>query len=289
MFLKFLLIQSYFALDNETKQVVATSYLWKYISGQVKSTRDCNRMTEKENAKTVGEPMIEIANLRKVYRIGNEKVVALNAINLTIEKGEFCCLLGTSGSGKSTLLNMMAGLEKPTKGTVKIRGELVSSMSERKLARFRQDYLGFVFQSYNLLPQLDAVENVSLPLTFKGISRKMREKRAERLLTAVGLKTHLKHKPSQMSGGQQQRVGIARAFAANPEIIFADEPTGNLDSRTTLEVMELMTSLARKKNQTLVIVTHDNEIAQYADRVVRIMDGNIQEIKIQNQSVGVAK
>lgn len=237
----------------------------------------------------MGEPIIEIANLRKVYRIGSEKIVALNTINLTIEKGEFCCLLGTSGSGKSTLLNMMAGLEKPTKGTVKIRGEMVSSMSERKLARFRQDYLGFIFQSYNLLPQLDAVENVSLPLTFKGISRKMRDKRAERLLTAVGLKSHLRHKPSQMSGGQQQRVGIARAFAANPEIIFADEPTGNLDSRTTLEVMELMMTLARKKNQTLIIVTHDNEIAQYADRVVRIKDGNVQEIIIQNQSVGVAK
>ncbi|MEO3944497.1 ABC transporter ATP-binding protein [Gorillibacterium sp. CAU 1737] len=238
----------------------------------------------------MGEPIIEIKDLRKVYRLGSEKVVALNTINLTIEKGECCCLLGTSGSGKSTLLNMMAGLEKPTKGTVTIRGEVVSRMSEKKLARFRQDYLGFIFQSYNLIPSLSALENVCMPLTFKGISRRVREKRAAKLLEAVGLGTRVKHKPSQMSGGQQQRVGIARAFAANPEIIFADEPTGNLDTKTTLEVMELMIRLARQKNQTLVIVTHDLEIAAYADRIIRIRDGIVEgmEVKPKNEeSVGV--
>ncbi|WP_438432995.1 ABC transporter ATP-binding protein [Gorillibacterium sp. sgz500922] len=241
----------------------------------------------------MGTPIIEIAGLRKVYRIGSEKVVALNSIQLTIEKGECCCLLGTSGSGKSTLLNMMAGLEKPTKGTVKIRGELVSAMSEKKLARFRQDHLGFIFQSYNLLPSLTAMENVGLPLAFKGISKRAREKRAAKLLEAVGLGTRLKHKPSQMSGGQQQRVGIARAFAANPEIVFADEPTGNLDTKTTIEVMELMTAMARAKNQTLVIVTHDLEIAAYADRIIRIRDGVIEGIEVKdktmNESVGVVK
>lgn len=231
--------------------------------------------------------IIKVDSLRKVYRIGTEKVVALNSISLSIQKGEFCCLLGTSGSGKSTLLNMMAGLEKPTRGTVKIRGQMISSMSEKRLARFRQDYLGFIFQSYNLLPALTALENVALPLTFKGISRKARERRAEQLLAAVGLSSHAKHKPSQMSGGQQQRVGIARAFAASPSIIFADEPTGNLDSRTTLEVLELMKALARKREQTLVMVTHDNEIARYADRVVRIIDGDIQEIIVQNEAFGV--
>lgn len=233
--------------------------------------------------------IINVDNLRKVYRIGTEKVVALNSISLSIQKGEFCCLLGTSGSGKSTLLNMMAGLEKPTRGTVNIRGEMISSMSEKKLARFRQDYLGFIFQSYNLLPALTALENVALPLTFKGFSRKVREKRAAQLLSAVGLSSHAKHKPSQMSGGQQQRVGIARAFAAAPSIIFADEPTGNLDSKTTFEVLELMKTLARKREQTLVMVTHDNEIARYADRVVRIIDGNIQEIIVQNEAFGVDK
>ncbi|WP_379132075.1 ABC transporter ATP-binding protein [Paenibacillus sp. sgz500958] len=232
-------------------------------------------------------PIIEVENLRKIYRIGSEKVVALDSISLTIQKGEFCCLLGTSGSGKSTLLNMMAGLEKPTRGSVKIRGETVSAMSEKKLARFRQNYLGFIFQSYNLLPALTALENVALPLTFKGISRKVRERRAAQLLTAVGLQSHARHKPSQMSGGQQQRVGIARAFAAAPSIIFADEPTGNLDSKTTLEVLELMKTLARRREQTLVMVTHDNEIAKVADRVIRIIDGRIQEIVIQNEAFGV--
>ncbi len=228
------------------------------------------------------ENIIELSNLRKVYRIGNEKVVALDNINLNIKKGEFCCLLGTSGSGKSTMLNMMAGLEKPTKGTIRIKGQAVEKMSEKKLARFRQEHLGFVFQSYNLLPMLTATENVSLPLTFKGIPRSMREKKARTILKAVGLATHEKHKPSQMSGGQQQRVGIARAFIAMPEIVFADEPTGNLDSKTTKEVMALITQMARANNQTLVIVTHDLEIARYADTIVHILDGNIEKIEINN-------
>lgn len=230
------------------------------------------------------ENIIELTNLRKVYRIGNEKVVALDNINLSIKKGEFCCLLGTSGSGKSTMLNMMAGLEKPTKGTIRIKGQAVEKMSEKKLARFRQEHLGFVFQSYNLLPMLTATENVGLPLTFKGISKTVREKKARAILKAVGLATHEKHKPSQMSGGQQQRVGIARAFVSMPEIVFADEPTGNLDSKTTKEVMALITQMARENHQTLVIVTHDLEIARYADTIVHILDGNIEKIEITNKT-----
>jgi putative ABC transport system ATP-binding protein len=229
------------------------------------------------------ENIIELSNLRKVYRVGNEKVVALDNISLNIKKGEFCCLLGTSGSGKSTMLNMMAGLEKPTKGTIRIKGQAVDKMSEKKLAKFRQEHLGFVFQSYNLLPMLTATENVSLPLTFKGMSRSLRDKKARAILKAVGLTSHEKHKPSQMSGGQQQRVGIARAFVAMPEIVFADEPTGNLDSKTTKEVMSLITQMARENNQTLVIVTHDLEIAKYADTIVHILDGNIEKIEIINK------
>ena len=228
------------------------------------------------------ENIIELTNLRKVYRIGTEKVVALDNVSLNIQKGEFCCLLGTSGSGKSTLLNLMAGLEKPTKGTIRIKGLSIEKMNEKKLARFRQEHLGFVFQSYNLLPILTAAENVSMPLTFKGLPKAMREKKAKAMLKMVGLSTHEKHKPSQMSGGQQQRVGIARAFVAMPEIVFADEPTGNLDSKTTREVMGLITQMARENNQTLVIVTHDLEIARYADRIVHILDGNIEKIDIIN-------
>ena len=232
------------------------------------------------------ENIIELTNLRKVYRIGTEKVVALDNVSLNIQKGEFCCLLGTSGSGKSTLLNLMAGLEKPTKGTILIKGLSIEKMNEKKLARFRQEHLGFVFQSYNLLPILTAAENVSMPLTFKGLPKAMRDKKARAMLEMVGLSTHEKHKPSQMSGGQQQRVGIARAFVAMPEIVFADEPTGNLDSKTTREVMGLITQMARENNQTLVIVTHDLEIARYADRIVHILDGNIEKIDIINNTRG---
>lgn len=234
------------------------------------------------------ENIIELKNLRKVYRIGEEKVIALDNVSLEIKRGEFCCLLGTSGSGKSTMLNLMAGLEKPTKGTIRIKGKAVEKMTEKQLARFRQENLGFVFQSYNLLPMLTALENVSIPLSFKGVSKAKRDKRAKEMLKAVGLSTHEKHKPSQMSGGQQQRVGIARAFVTMPQIVFADEPTGNLDSRTTKEVMSLITQMARENNQTLVIVTHDMQIASYADRIVHILDGNIEKIDIINKAEGVS-
>jgi putative ABC transport system ATP-binding protein len=222
---------------------------------------------------------IDIQDLRKVYKVGGEKVVALDHITLSIALGEICCILGTSGSGKSTLLNMMAGLEKPTRGRILIGNSRIDRMSEKDLAAFRQKNLGFVFQSYNLLPALTALENVYLPLTFRGISPKIRERRAWEILTAVGLKTHARHKPTQMSGGQQQRVGIARAFVAKPAIVFADEPTGNLDTRTTQEVMQLIVGLVHTYKQTLVLVTHDPEVAAFADRIVHIIDGNIDHIR----------
>lgn len=227
------------------------------------------------------DSFIEIKNLRKVYRVGSEKVVALDNINLTIKKGEICCLLGTSGSGKSTLLNIMAGLEKPTRGEILINGKHLEKMNEKQISKFRSDNIGFIFQSYNLMPFLTALENVSLPLVFKKIPKTIRDKKATKMLELVGLKTHLKHKPSQMSGGQQQRVGIARAFVAKPSLVFADEPTGNLDSRTSKEVMELMVSYARENNETLVIVTHDREIAAYSDRIIYILDGNIEKTEIK--------
>ena len=224
-------------------------------------------------------------NVRKVYRVGKEKVVALDDISMEIDYGEVCCILGTSGSGKSTLLNMMAGLEKPSKGSIVIHGKSIEKMSEAQLAKFRQKNVGFIFQSYNLLPTLTALENVSLPLTFRGVAEKVREKAAGEMLRAVGLGTHLAHKPTQMSGGQQQRVGIARAFVSKPPIVFADEPTGNLDTKTTKEVLELMLQMAKDNNITLIMVTHDPEIAKYADRIFYILDGNIEKIEENHRRI----
>lgn len=224
-------------------------------------------------------PIIEVRQLRKVYRMGKEKIVALNHVDLEIEEGEICCLFGTSGSGKSTLLNMLAGLEKPTKGTIKIKKVHVEKLNESQLAIFRQRYIGFVFQSYNLIPTLTAQENVALPLIFQGVGKKEREARAKEMLEAVGLGKRLKHKPKEMSGGQQQRVSIARAFVNKPRILFADEPTGNLDTHTTIEVMDMMTKIAKQYNQTLIIVSHDPEIADYAHRIITIQDGDIVKIE----------
>lgn len=223
--------------------------------------------------------IIELKNVRKIYRMGDEKIVALNDISCSFEKGKIYCLLGTSGSGKSTLLNMIAGLEKPTSGSIIFKNKHIEKMNEKQLAKFRQQYIGFVFQSYNLLSTLTALENVTLPLIFRRIPRKQREKAAKETLKSVGLEKRMNHKPSQMSGGQQQRVSIARAFVNNPEVIFADEPTGNLDTKTTIEMMELITKTARKNNQTLVIVTHDLEISDYADTIIHIRDGNIESIE----------
>ena len=220
-------------------------------------------------------PIIEVRGLRKEYPLGDETVVALKHIDLTILRGEICCIFGTSGSGKSTLLNQLAGMEKPTRGEVRIGGAPISRMSEEQLAAFRQRHLGFVFQAYNLLPGLTATENVAMPLLLRGVPPAQRDAAAREMLRRVGLAHRLDHYPAQMSGGQQQRAGIARAFLARPDVVFADEPTGNLDSKTTVEVMEMICGFARDFHQTIVLVTHDPEMAQYADRVVTLIDGEI--------------
>lgn len=222
-----------------------------------------------------GKPIIYVKNVRKVYRMGDEEVVALKRINLRIYKGEVCCIFGTSGSGKSTLLNQLAGMEKPTKGQVFIRGKNISDMNEEELAAFRQEHMSFIFQSYNLLPSMTAVENVAMPLMFKGMDRKKREAMAEEMLKRVGLSHRLHHYPSQMSGGQQQRAGIARAFVSRPEVVYADEPTGNLDTKTTAEIMDMVMGFARRFNQTIILVTHDPGMSRYADRIVTLVDGII--------------
>ena len=221
------------------------------------------------------KPVITVEHLRKVYRVGDEKVVALNDIELEIGKGEMCCIVGASGSGKSTLLNQLAGLEKPTRGRVLIGKHEISAMTEDELALFRQQHLGFIFQSYNLLPSLTAAENVALPLMFKGVPKKQREKIARRELKRMGLLSRAGHKPTEMSGGQQQRVGIARAFVGKPAVIFADEPTGNLDSHTTVQVMNAILELIREYQITFVMVTHERDLAVCADRIITLRDGKV--------------
>ena len=225
------------------------------------------------------EPVIKVKDLYKIYRVGETKVRALNGVSFTIDRGNFCAIVGTSGSGKSTLLNMLAGLEKPTKGEIVIAGEHMETKTENKLVAFRREHIGFIFQSFNLMGTMNAIENVALPLTFQGMDKKRRNAKAEEMLDLVGLTKHKKHRPNQMSGGQQQRVGVARALVVEPEIIFADEPTGNLDSNTSVEVMNLMKKVVREKNQTLVMVTHDNYLASFADVILRIKDGKIIDIE----------
>ena len=223
---------------------------------------------------------ITVKDLYKLYRVGDSIVRALDGVSFEIHKGEFCAIVGTSGSGKSTLLNMLAGLEKPTKGEIVISGSHIEKMKEDELVRFRREHVGFIFQSFHLIGTMNALENVALPLMFRGEPAIERLRKADRMLSLMGLDRHKKHMPNQMSGGQQQRVGVARALVSDPDIIFADEPTGNLDSHTSEEVMRLMRRVVQSQGKTLVMVTHDDHLAEYADRVFHIIDGKIVKIDV---------
>lgn len=227
-------------------------------------------------------PIIEVKGVKKVYKVGSVEINALRGLDLNIKQGELCCIVGRSGSGKSTLLNVLAGLEPVTNGEIVIKNMHLERMNQSELIRFRQKHVGFVFQSFNLMPYYTALENVAFPLSFRGVPRAKRNKLAHDMLCTVGLETHKNHKPSQMSGGQQQRVGIARALIANPDIVFADEPTGNLDSATSDEVINAMCGIVRSQNKTLIMVTHDAGVAAYADTVVSLLDGMVVDIKYNN-------
>ncbi|MCL2671581.1 MAG: ABC transporter ATP-binding protein [Clostridiales bacterium] len=223
------------------------------------------------------EVLLDVRNLSKTYRVGSVDIHALRGVTLQIQKGESVCIIGRSGSGKSTLLNLLAGLERVSGGEIVIAGKRLDRMSEGELIRFRQRHVGFVFQSFNLMPYYTALENVAFPLAFRGMARRERNRDAKHILQEVGLETHLRHKPAQMSGGQQQRVGIARALVTNPELVFADEPTGNLDFATGDEVMRTICDICKAAGRTLIMVTHDAHIASFADRVITLLDGRVVE------------
>ena len=220
--------------------------------------------------------LIHIENMKKIYNPGENEVRALDGIDLDIEKGDLVAIVGHSGSGKSTLMNMLGCLDTPTSGKYVLDGQDVASMTDNQLADVRNKEIGFIFQGFNLISNLDAVGNVELPLVYRGASKNGRKQLAMEALKSVGLEDRMKHKPNEMSGGQQQRVAVARAVAAKPPIILADEPTGNLDTKSTQEIMEILKELHRS-GRTVIIITHDEEIASQAHRVIRILDGRIEE------------
>lgn len=223
--------------------------------------------------------LVETRGLSKVYQVGSSSVVALNRVDLQISQGTFAAVVGTSGSGKSTLLNMLGGLEKPTAGEVWVAGQPLHAFTENQLVTFRREQVGFVFQSFNLIPTMTALENVAWPLAFQGVAKIERLARARAALSRMGLERHLDHRPTQLSGGQQQRVGIARALVVEPKIVFADEPTGNLDSRTAEATLLLFRQLCERFHQTWVMVTHDQHLASFADIIINITDGRITSIE----------
>lgn len=220
--------------------------------------------------------LIHIENMKKIYNPGENEVRALDGIDLDIEKGDLVAIVGHSGSGKSTLMNMLGCLDTPTSGKYVLDGQDVASMTDNQLADVRNKEIGFIFQGFNLISNLDAVGNVELPLVYRGVSKNERKQLAMEALKSVGLEERMKHKPNEMSGGQQQRVAVARAVATKPPIILADEPTGNLDTKSTQEIMEILKELHRS-GRTVIIITHDEEIASQAHRVIRILDGRIEE------------
>lgn len=237
-----------------------------------------------EETKNKAAPVIRLQDVRKEYVVGDSHIHALDGVSLSVSPGEFVCISGRSGSGKSTMLNMLAGLEKPTSGEIVILDKHIENMSEGARIRFRRQYIGFVFQSYNLMPQYTAVENVELPLMLRGIGKRERRKQALAVMEQVGIVSHAEHKPSELSGGQQQRVGIARALITKPPIVFADELTGNLDTKTSAEIMDLLTELFRAGGTTFLLVSHDPDMSRYTDRTIHLLDGKIISEE-KNQSV----
>jgi putative ABC transport system ATP-binding protein len=221
------------------------------------------------------DTVVRTVGLTRRYKMGDTRVDALRGVDLTVTRGEFVALVGPSGSGKSTVLNLIGGLDQPTSGQVWINGTELSASDERTLTQHRRRHVGFVFQSFNLLPRLTAKENVALPLMFSGVPEKERLDRARELLERVGLGPRLTHRPTQLSGGEQQRVAIARALVGEPALLLADEPTGNLDSATGAEIMRLLKALNQERGLTLLVVTHDPEIAAFATRIVRLRDGKV--------------
>jgi putative ABC transport system ATP-binding protein len=216
--------------------------------------------------------IIQLIDIQRYFKMGQEVVKALRGINLSINKGEYVALMGPSGSGKSTLMNLLGALDTPTGGKYRLNGQEVEKLSDNELAKIRNEEIGFVFQTFNLLPRTTALENVALPLIYAGKSKSDRINRAKEVLTHVGLADRMTHKPNELSGGQRQRVAIARALVNNPSIILADEPTGNLDSKTSEEIMELFDELYQKRH-TIILVTHEEDIAKYAKRIIRLKDG----------------
>jgi putative ABC transport system ATP-binding protein len=220
-------------------------------------------------------PIIHLKDVWKVYKMGHVEVPAVKGINLSINHGEFVAIQGPSGSGKSTAMNMIGALDYPTKGHIYLEGHDISTLSESELAQLRGKKIGFVFQQFNLIPTLTAAENVGLPMMFQGADPDERRKKAEQLLTLMGLAQRFNHRPSEMSGGEQQRVAIARALSNDPEVILADEPTGNLDSKTGQSIMDLFEKLHATQNKTIIMITHDEKLAKFADRIEYIRDGMI--------------
>jgi len=222
--------------------------------------------------------MIELKNIQKIYTTGDEQVAALKNINLTIKDGEFVAIIGPSGSGKSTLLHLIGGLDKPTEGEINVNGKNIQKLKDKELSNYRNKEIGFVFQDFHLQSHLTLLENVEIPLMFSTTQKRndaSMKKKAEELLKLVDVSERMKHRPSEISGGQKQRTAIARAIINDPHILLADEPTGNLDSATGKAIIDLLKKLHKKENMTLIIVTHDNEIAKFADRIIEIKDGLI--------------